>query len=254
MVDRALTDITCLIDRLTVSKLGNALEDNQDAASHVELIPKAGLPISVAVSDGATESYCSNIWSPLLVSTYAKTGSLEKLFGELDNLAQSWLGQLPEMPKSLAWMNDAKVASGGHATLIGLNLLENSTWNAEAVGDSCLFHVRGDTMLCHFPLLEPSDFDTSPPLIASNMSKERKEALLEEALCFEGEWENGDIFLLATDALSCWLLKQENIAEDLQRLVQMSQEEFQEWAEQMVADQEIVNDDLTVLKIQINPQ
>src|SRR5947208_595455 len=72
-----------------------------------------------------------------------------------DSLQAEWLRELQRrwwtivQRKPLAWYAEQKVKNGTFAALVGLPLnwesqsWQHGTWTASAIGDSCLFQIRG---------------------------------------------------------------------------------------------------------------
>src|SRR5262249_4146001 len=139
-------------------------------------------------------------WAQLLVDSYVNG---EKPIKELQ---QAWKDKTSNL--ELAWYAEQKLASGAFAALVGLNLSVNDgqgTWEARALGDSCLFHVRGNELLVSLPLSKWQDFNTNPVLIASVQS--RNESFEDHYVTASGAWQPGDCFYLMSDAISCWFLR-----------------------------------------------
>src|SRR5207248_11270118 len=100
---------------------------------------------------------------------------------------------------------------GAFATLLGLRLRTRAEdpaagqWAAIALGDSCLFQIRDDRLLYVFPVTSAAEFDNSPVLVPSRPDDfDRVTARAERAT---GDWQSGDCFYLATDALAAWFLE-----------------------------------------------
>jgi hypothetical protein len=70
-----------------------------------------------------------------------------------------------------------------------------------AIGDSCLFHVRGDELLASFPLSDTAAFERDPWTLSS-IDYGRDEGLEFHALEFD--CAPGDRLVLCSDALACW--------------------------------------------------
>ncbi|HEY2908728.1 MAG TPA: hypothetical protein VGI99_00690, partial [Gemmataceae bacterium] len=74
-------------------------------------------------------------------------------------------------------------------------------WKAVAVGDSCLFQVRGNRFDVVFPLTSVEQFGNQPLLVPSSTDQP----------CPEPEWlagwtEPGELFIMATDAVARFIL------------------------------------------------
>jgi hypothetical protein len=105
----------------------------------------------------------------------------------------------------LAWYAEMKRDQGAFATLLGLQLRLPTTtrrgaWRAQAVGDSCLVHLRADGKLRAFPLTNSADFGNQPQLIGSRDGPPAQPASA------AGTMLPGDRFFLMTDALAQWFL------------------------------------------------
>src|SRR5207245_2411557 len=78
---------------------------------------------------------------------------------------------------------------------------------ALAVGDCCLMHVddvgKGMRAIETFPLQRSSQFTMSPYLIGSRSDDE---SLKDRIQVSKGSLRDGDMLLLATDAMAAWLL------------------------------------------------
>src|SRR5690606_35553105 len=125
-----------------------------------------------------------------------------------------WRQQVLSLP--LPWYAEEKARKGAFSSLLGLDLTATSfegnvdsqtgKWFALAVGDTCMFHIRRDQLLTAFPLANPEDFDNTPLLISSNLARNVEVWASVEEL--QGEWQAGDLFILATDAMAVWLLSE----------------------------------------------
>lgn len=156
-----------------------------------------------AVSDGASESCFAKYWAHQLVASYLGGTWQENLSAELlidaQKEWQAYVGQ-----QELPWYAAEKVQSGAMATFIGLRLQqEDCQWNAIALGDSCLFHIRENRVLTAFPLEKAAQFDNKPALLCSIPGNSR---IAEGKMLRQGEWRPGDVFFIMSDALAGWFL------------------------------------------------
>ncbi|HEV3052060.1 MAG TPA: hypothetical protein VGX50_17250, partial [Longimicrobium sp.] len=94
------------------------------------------------------------------------------------------------------------------ATFVGLEFGEPEgagvPWKAFIIGDTCLFHLRGDRVLRVYPHDDPSRFDNRPAAFLSEGPQHHAPERV------DGWAERGDLLVLATDALAKWLLCQPN--------------------------------------------
>jgi hypothetical protein len=183
-------------------KRGNSEEEYEDAfAGNAE----RG---RFAVADGASESSFAGVWARLLAEGFVQA---PRPWGATDWLAplrERWAAEVGGRP--LSWYGEMKRDDGAWATLLGLAFRRGPEgnrpgyWRALAVGDSCLVQLRGGRTLSAFPLTRSEDFGSNPALLASR-DRAGKEPPWYHA---KGEWQPGDQFLLMTDALAQWFLRQ----------------------------------------------
>jgi hypothetical protein len=156
-------------------------------------------------------------------------------------------------------MLEHKIRSGAFASILGIVLTnaaegeEGGSWNAFAIGDSCVIQFRGIDLVTSFPIRSADQFNNSPALLCSrNMQPEHDVKLV---LTEEGMWHGGDSFYLMTDAIACWLLRQveegHTPAQELADLSVTRGEHFQTWLDAIRARRAIRNDDVTMLSVQI---
>jgi hypothetical protein len=192
-------------------KAGNSPSDYEDASWPRRSLELGSFPIRLAIGDGATEASFSAFWARLLVRDYGR-GRLtpDSLPSRLPSLGSRWRRRVESGP--LPWYAEAKLNDGAFASLLGLTIHgrhpdhdQERHWEAMAVGDSCLFQIRGRELIARFPLDRSELFDNRPTLVSSLPSRN---ASLDDALgVVGGRWEAGDVFYLMTDALACWFLK-----------------------------------------------
>ena len=107
--------------------------------------------------------------------------------------------------KPLPWYAEQKLQSGAYAAFAGLHLEADGSWDAFAVGDSCIFQIREESLLVKFPLEFAEQFDSRPFLLSSNPAQNSK--LFDNIQRTNGNWKVGDIFYLMTDAIACFYLR-----------------------------------------------
>ncbi|WP_127534553.1 protein phosphatase 2C domain-containing protein [Paenibacillus kobensis] len=189
-------------------KAGNRSDEYEDASHSSTQVHKETTICRFAIADGASESSYADLWANLLVSgyCYGRFGGIQ-IHRAISPLSKAW--QKKTNGKSLPWYAQEKLSSGAFSTLAGITFRfaaddESAAFDAMAVGDSCIFHVRGDTMVASFPLSTADDFRRRPVLISSNAANNVQ--LKEFVRLWSGTAEAGDVFWLMTDALACWLL------------------------------------------------
>jgi hypothetical protein len=215
------------------------------------------------VLDGATEAYDVRRW-------------VDQLGGAFIGLDRSGASRAPKLdPKGMgAWfaaMQDQWAASvpesgdaieqeklrrhGAFATMLGCEITglneQAPSWKAVALGDTVLFHVRGDRLLSVFPKLGPGDFDTTPEVVHTKRASLER---MNSRLAFSrGDLKAGDLMFAATDALAHWIITSAaNRQQGLwRRLATLWPAEFDELiaAERQLG--RMVNDDVTLLRVHV---
>ncbi|RTL43226.1 MAG: hypothetical protein EKK48_10055 [Candidatus Melainabacteria bacterium] len=230
---------------LWLQKHGNAPGEYEDAAHPTGLIEVTEEDeFRCAVADGATETSFSGLWADLLVQGFVEKESLSES-------RKKWQEKIPSSDQP--WYVEEKAQAGAFAALVGLSLNSDQSWICEAVGDSCLFHVREEKLLLSFPLKSAEEFNNRPSLTCSIEAASTEI----ETIRLTGDWQNGDKFLLLTDAIARWLLHDfENGVTDLLSL------ENNEQLSKLAAEQRALpgddgrprmhNDDITIMKVEIN--
>ena len=194
----------------SIPKNGNSTSENEDAK---KILPRKHVESSnflrCAVSDGATQASFSRLWAKLLVNESVQyKPSLKRLDNVIYNAQISWSSQLSKY--NLPWNAEAKAKKGAFATLLWLSINKvdatGGTYKALALGDSNLFVIRKESLYLSFPIQDSQDFGNNPILISSIPA--RNESIKEHIHIADDNWLVGDEFLLATDAMAHFLLKQ----------------------------------------------
>jgi hypothetical protein len=215
----------------------------------------------VALADGAGDGIFSKLWADLLLESFVA------LPIALDDAAvvepwieakrRAWFEAIryPEQRWSIQMKIDR---SCGAATFIAL-VLDPVTdpgedpaaaigWTAWAVGDACLFHVRGGQLTASFPVAASSEFGTTPQLYQSKALRQTPLAVVTR-----GELGPDDQIFFATDAVAQRLLAEveSGTPPDWGRFWNLDQEA---WRQELVALRQqnaIVNDDCTLLVVRL---
>jgi hypothetical protein len=208
-----------VVSSLRVPKHGNSLPECEDAAHVLSADP--GL-VFAAVADGASESLLAGEWADLLtrsvndsalddgyvVRDADRFASALVLAGEAwGEWLASYVARREADGRPIAWYEEPKLDRGPHATVVAARFATESSgisWDAAALGDSCLFHVRDDRLLRAFPLESAEAFSNSPGLV--NAFNRDQELLARHVRTVSGSAEQGDWFFLCTDALAAWFL------------------------------------------------
>jgi hypothetical protein len=232
----------------TVPKAGNTDAQNEDAAAVAAKLRR------VAVADGASEGWQSGPWAKVLATAYVRTPPEPPTFDEWAAAARE------QAPRSEAksWYAEEKSALGSFATLLGVAFEETKDggikWRAAAVGDSCLFQVRGAKLLTKFPVESVADFSNRPNLVGSAETAPRP-----EVEWFAGRAELGDVFYLLTDAVAEWFLRTRDANKmpwaELDQVTSSSlpPAAFAVWVKSLRDGKQMKNDDSTAVRIAVQP-
>jgi hypothetical protein len=198
------------VQTFSLPKQGYQPEEYEDAWAHTAT--------RLALADGASDAFESRLWARALVQAFVQQPPEPHRAALLDWLAtpiQVWKEGIHW--QQLPWYAEEKARRGAFATLLGVTFAWSTTdstgetegvalWAALAVGDVCLFQIRAEEVIVHFPVQYAADFGTTPPLLSSRLDYNRRSL---EALCTcTGECWPGDLFVLASDALAAWFLRQ----------------------------------------------
>lgn len=201
-------------------------------------------------------------WADIIVQKFCSSSdSVEAIKNSLEDwlkpLQEEWIknylisskySELPWWAKGSASKNHAS------ATFIGLKLKQLNSgkekiWEAVAIGDSCLFRISSDlNKLESFPIKNYQEFTTVTDCFHSSPEYKYSELKYKE-----GIYEEDDVFLLATDALSQWILSDSvQSSRDWEKLINLSsQEEFASFVENVRSSNLIRNDDTSLAIIKI---
>ncbi|WP_036477337.1 protein phosphatase 2C domain-containing protein [Myxosarcina sp. GI1] len=216
----------------------------------------------IALSDGAGSSLYPKQWAKLLVEAFCHA---ENPIDRVSSSYHEWLKPIQEQwrqyylakitnPNRQWWQAGSASKRCGFATFLGLSLSNpdgsaSGKWQAVAVGDSCLFKLEPDSdKLLSFPLENSEEFKSTTKCWSSLPDDSSFPPQFLEGYC-----QQGDIFLLATDALSQWLLA--NFASQSSEWKQIfelqRQEDFVRVIQQLRQKRSLKNDDTTAILIKI---
>jgi hypothetical protein len=204
---------------------------------------------SIALSDGTTQSFKSELWAGMLVNSFANNPSfdLNSLKVNFKSLATEFKNMNFDFSLNFAKasLEKAKRDKGGTATFIGLQLIDNSTIKVINCGDTCLFIIR-DNKIISFPFKNLDELDNNNFFI--NSSK-----LLENEI--ENEFFNldeisiqkDDLIILATDAVSRLIFRN---PESISSIIKCNNfEDFKDFCETNWKKNELEEDDISIVTI-----
>ncbi len=200
----------------SLPKAGRSFVDCEDAyfpgePDNRQLYETAQQNVSIfraSVCDGATDSIFSKLWAQLLASAYGAGKWTRSIDADSIKEEQSaWLEFVAK--QKLPWYAEEKAELGAFAAMAGLTLHdEQNKWSAMAVGDCCIFHIRGSECIRSFPIDNSSAFSNFPLLLSSVAERNSKNVFDSNQVILDGNWQSGDQFILMSDTVACWFLSQ----------------------------------------------
>ena len=240
-----------------LAKAGNDPDEYEDA--YRVAYPEDGAA-RIAVADGASDSAFAREWAGELAEAFV--AGPPEWSGLTEDALNAWLAAPRERWHGLVpwdripWHGEAKARAGALATLIGLTLdaapgePSRLRWQALAVGDACLFIVRGGGLTVSFPLDDAAEFDTTPALLCGN--PDNAAGAWPGVRALGGECEAGDVFIVASDAIAAWLLAR---AADGERpwddLAALDDADWEAWVGEQRGAGLMRNDDTTLVAIEV---
>jgi hypothetical protein len=247
----ALSTLRLRTAQLILPKSGSGIEECEDA------IGVNSTALRYAVADGATEAFDAGTWARQLAHNWVNDSEAVTepepfkswVGGQGDLFHASWIGR----PRS--WYAEEKALDGSFAAFVGVQFhLEDGPprWQAIALGDSCLIHCNGEALREVMPVSTYRDFTSTPLLVPS--LRDFHAPALSQAMTGSGSIEEGDIFLLLSDAAAEWYLKsweaQRSLLGDLESLLEEGgKEELASFFEAERKRARIKDDDIAILRI-----
>lgn len=256
------------VSYLALPKAGNSEDEFEDAYYPIHPSTEGIVRdrFRFGVSDGATEGYLSRHWANCLVQSFQGASSVgfDETFARALERWARWLTNYLELrarnSRPLQWFEEAKLEEGAFATLLGVQFRSrpgnqhSGGWAAVALGDTCLFQVRSECLKVAFPVSQANYFDNTPPLVPSK--PKREDIVSSFAHRATGDWEHGDAFFLATDALSAWFLTAVELGQAPWRILRDldtdEQPPFPEWVRVLREERLMRNDDVTLVRVEID--
>lgn len=250
-------------------KKGNTLEEYEDAF---------GCSVEdgrFAIADGATESSFAEIWSSVLTQKFVTDPP--ETFPPDQNDLQAWVGPLQKEWHAnigwdrLPWFAEEKARKGAFATFLGVQFIEEEEedesmmdklffmfkkakntgprWEALTIGDSNIYQIRGDLLYKSWPM-ETSEAFTHRPLLLSSNPKGNN-GVWSSFKYFVGDYEEGDTFIMATDAIAKWFLERHEKREKPWRVLNSlkTDQDFQNLVADLRKSSKMQNDDTTLINL-----
>jgi|SRR5882762_5209493 len=236
----------------SLPKEGNDRDEYEDASAFDEACKR------LALADGASDAFEARLWACALTESFVKEPPIftrDSILAWLALPIESWNAGIQW--DKLPWYAEEKARRGSFATLLGIKFSgsdqgdgdgNEESWNALALGDSCLFHCREKVVVASFPVTKADEFGTTPWLLSTK--REYSERSLYGLKVETGKWKTGDLIVLCTDAFAAWLLdRKEDTNNFCCGLGELSQEDFESLVKQARHSREMKNDDVTVMTV-----
>jgi len=113
--------------------------------------------------------------------------------------------------------------------------------------------VSGGDVLHSFPVTRSVQFSSRPGLVSSLPSGNRDLSHITSTI--EGQWRDGDRFLIMTDALAHWFLRSVENGLDGVTTLECSLSDparFQHWIDHLRESHALRNDDVTVVTVRVS--
>jgi hypothetical protein len=258
-------------------KSGSTVEEYEDASwvgpNGSPVGERCGRYIRLAVSDGASESMLASRWARHLAASFGQARaspprttanaaqSLADAVGGWEEVVSKYIMERDRRGSPIQWYEEPGLARGAFATLLVVELRAplaadeyRGTWRAIALGDSCIFQVRDEQLIASFPVTEPNAFGYSPPLVPSKPAD--PQAVIRRMMRYRGDWQSGDSFYAATDALAAWFLRSVHTGQRPWEILRdlgtdAGPSSFAEWVMECRAAGAMQNDDVTLVRIDL---
>lgn len=242
---------------------GNDAAEYEDAFAPQKDGRHSARRLRFAMADGASESMLSGPWADVLTRTWCRSERsstaevLHAAIGDFEGVLSAYLDERGRQDRPVQWFEEPGLQRGAFSTFLGLQFATRRTssgsWTALSLGDTCLFQVRDDELITSFPLKSAADFGSSPKLVPSRTDDvDMVVSHMEER---EGDWRSGDLFVLATDALSAWFLSEAESGtapwQVLQGFSERGQAAFGQWVSGLRHEKRLRNDDVTMVRIEV---
>jgi len=205
---------------------------------------------TIAVCDGASQSYDSAAWAELLCRAFIEDHWVDKAWishAAADYNSRYALSDLP-------WMKQAAFERGSFSTLLGIEVLHDARLRVTAFGDSLLVISDRDRFVESFPYQDAENFDTDPQLISTSPvfnAYLTDEFIQTHIRYFDLRCCEEPIIFLMTDAFGRWVLERKDNPETWQMLLSLDQSGFARLIHEERSSRRMRKDDTTLLLIGI---
>jgi hypothetical protein len=260
------------VNTFSVPKRGSTLGECEDAASVSPIEGSdgdvSGRSLRVVVADGASESLLAGKWARWLAAKFGSTATATRskpgFLTAYRAATELWAAEVERYVEEreqrgapIQWYEEPGLAKGAFSTVIVLDVSRGTKghglWRAAALGDSCVFHVREETVRSSFPLCDAEAFSNQPPLLPSRAADD--ETVCRHVSLRRADWQTEDSLYVMTDALAAWFLRATAVGErpweSLRDLETADGLEFSTWVALKRDQGELRDDDTTLVRIDL---
>ncbi len=216
------------------------------------------------VADGVASAVYSGSWARILTRAVVSNPTIledrDRFHAWLAEHRTAWRGEIDL--DNVPWFVKPRICSdGAMTTLLWIQLLPARAQDQSgdgngyllrsfAIGDCCLFHLRGREQLRSFPIDNSQAFGLDPKVIRS---VDQSQDTLAQFQMREDECLPGDLLVLTSDALAQWAVNCWEAGEptDWEKFWDMSQDD---WCEEILAMRRgklVRYDDTTLLLLRV---
>jgi hypothetical protein len=207
-----------------------------------------------AVFDGASESFAARRWSKTLANEWGREQAMDGLW--LERSQTRYKNEIDEM--ELSWAQEAAMERGSFATIASIEV-QDEFFKICIVGDSSIFFIDNRGVRWSYPFQSEVEFSSIPVALSSRPTAlEQNYELIRKGTKPPGTFLKAigtRHLLLATDAVSCWLLA-DDMSTHLTRLFMLfackTSEDFHELVLRERASSAMKIDDSTIILLRID--
>ena len=205
----------------------------------------------IAISDGATQGFKSEIWAEMLVNNFVQNPEfeIEKFLIDLEKYAQDFseIEFEPNPNPALRMLELRKIADGSYATFMGIEVRKD-TLRYVSSGDVCGF-VKTTDGLQYFPFSNVEELDKDKGFLSTTRLLNHQ-VKPEQFRSGKLSIKENDKIILMTDAVARLTLRDNNIIDKILHL-----EDFESFKDYIISEWEakrLEEDDITICVIEPN--
>ena len=202
---------------------------------------------TIAIADGTTQGYRSEIWAQHLVDKFIQSPKFTKtgfkgFINDISAIDYNTSGVKKGTNQSLTWLTEQKKEEGSSATFMGIQLdQKKNKYKVIAYGDCKLFIIRGNKLVRSFPESSYASFINS------------KHKQLEDSHIFSenGDLKKNDRLIITTDALADFIIS--DVKSNINVITNLNSfDDFINLVERSFQNKVLEMDDITLIDIYLD--